>query len=215
VRLRLFSSLALVAASSLWLGAISPSLLPPPRVVVFPLTVNGNAQKDAGDRLAVMFAQQLADNGVKVVPPAPETKRADFLTAARKLNCDYYVTGFITPLGAEVSVVEQVVSTASGTVIASNSAQFLTYADANGQGAVLAKAIFGHAERALASLETPVGAPTPTPRESPEASLSSFGGLFRHRAKPKPQPSPSASGEAPAVATPVPTPTATGIKLEP
>lgn len=215
MRLRLLSSLALVAASTLFLGAISHSLLPTPRVVVFPLTVNGDAQKDAGDRLAVMFAQQLADNGLKVVPPAPETKRADFLTAARKLGCDYYVTGFITPLGPEVSVVEQVVSTASGTIIASNSAQFLTYADANGQGSLLAKAIFSHAERALASLETPVGAPTPTPRESPEASLSSFGGLFKHRARPKPAPSPSASAEEAPAAAVAPSPTATGVHLQP
>ena len=213
MRLRLLSLLALVAASTLWLGAISHSLLPTPRVVVFPLTVNGNAQKDSGDRLAVMFAQQLADNGIMVVPPAPETKRVDFLTAARKLNCDYYVTGFITPLGAEVSVVEQVVSTASGTIVASNSAQFLTYADANGQGAVLAKAIYSHAERALASLETPVGAPTPTPKESPEANLNGLGGLFKHHPKSRPSPNPSASAEE--VPAAVPSPTATGVRMQP
>ena len=164
-----------------------------------------------------MFAQQLADNGIKVVPPAPETKRSDFLTAARKLDCDYYVTGFITPLGAEVSVVEQVVSTSSGTVVASNSAQFLTYADASGQGTILAKAIFGHAERALASLESPPPATTPVPKESqPEANLSNLGGLFKHRAKPQPAPSASPSSQpfSPASVA-APSPTATGIHLQP
>jgi hypothetical protein len=220
VRVRIFSSLALLGSSIAWLGAISPSFLPPPRVVVFPLTVNGDAQKDAGERLAVLFAQQLADNGIKVVPPVPETPRSEFLTAARKLGCDYYVTGFLTPLGAEVSVVEQVVSTTSGTIVASNSAQFLTYSDASGQGAILAKAIFSHAERALASLEENAPAATPVPKESePEANLNMLGNIFKHKPKPKPSPTATPSGAAP-VATPVvpaaaPSPTATGVHLTP
>lgn len=207
----MYMALALLSASVCWLGAISPSLLPPPLVVVYPLTVNGDAQKDSGERLAVMFAQQLADNGIKVVPPVPGTQRADFLTSARKLGCDYYITGFITPLGAEVSVVEQVVSTSSGTVVASNSVQFLTYSDANGQGALLGQMIHEHAERALASLqENPHPSATAEPKDSPEANLSKLGGLFKR--KPKPTPSPSAPPDA--GPTPTPTPTATGVTLQ-
>lgn len=220
MRLPLVSSLALLVASIFLLGAFSHSLLPIPRVVVYPLTVNGDAQKDAGERLSVMFAQQLADNGIQVVPPDPGTQRAQFLIAARKLDCDYYITGFITPLGAEVSVVEQVVSTASGTIVASNSAQFLTYADANGQGSLLAKAIFNHAERALASLESPPPASTPEPKESqPEANLSNLGGLFKRRSKGQPAPTASPSSAvgpaAGAGAVPSPAPTATGVQMPP
>jgi len=214
VRFRVFTALALVSASICWLGAISPSLLPPPLVVVYPLTVNGDAQKDSGERLAVMFAQQLSDNGIKVVPPVPGTERPDFLIAARKLGCDYYITGFITPLGAEVSVVEQIVSTSSGTVVASNSVQFLTYSDANGQGALLGQMIHEHAERALASLqENPQPSATAEPKDSPEASLNKLGGLFRRRAKATPAPttSPDETASGP---TPTPSPTATGITIQ-
>src|SRR5208282_4396324 len=108
----------------------------------------------------------------------------DFLINARALGCDYYVTGFVTPLGAEVSVVEQVVSTISGTVVASNSVQFLTYADANGQGALLAAMIQQHAERALASLqENPQPSSTPVPTGTDQANLNKLGGLFHHKAK--------------------------------
>jgi hypothetical protein len=218
VRQRLFLSLALLSASVLWLGAISTSLLPPPLVVVFPLTVNGDAQKDSGERLAVMFAQQLSDNGVKVVPPVPGTERTDFLTSARKLGCDYYITGFITPLGAEVSVVEQIVSTSSGTVIASNSVQFLTYSDANGQGALLGEMIHEHAERALASLqENPPPSATPEPKDSPEANLKQLGGLFKKKkGAPAASASPTANqNDVGGGSTPVPTPTVTGIMLTP
>jgi len=54
--------------------------------------------------------------------------------AARRLAADYYVAGFISPLGEGVSVVEQVVGTGSGIVLFSSSAQLSTYADAAGQG---------------------------------------------------------------------------------
>jgi len=211
---RRFLSLALLAASVLWLGAVYKSLLPPPLVVVFPLTVNGDVQKDSGERLAVMFAQQLSESGIKVVPPVPGTQRADYLTAARKLGCDYYVTGFVTPLGSEVSVVEQVVSTLSGTVVASNSVQFLTYGDAAGQGALLATMIQQHAERIFAALqENPQPSATPAPKESePEANLSKLGGLFKGRkGKGNATPAPSAVPQSDTTAAPSPSPTATGV----
>ena len=164
-----------------------------------------------------MFAQQLSDSGIKVVPPTPGTQRTDFLTSARKLGCDYYVTGFVTPLGAEVSVVEQVVSTSSGTVVASNSVQFLTYADAAGQGALLAQMIQSHAERALANLqENPQPSATPEPKGSDQATLNKLGGLFHHKGKGTPAPSASpaaASADAIATTAPAPTPTATGVKM--
>ena len=185
-------SVALLAAGILCLGA-SPSFFPPPRVVVFPFTVNGDAQEDAGDRLAVIFAQQMSDSGVHVVAPVPGTQRSAYLTEARKLNCDYYITGFITPVGAEVTVVEQVVSTTSGTVIASNSAQLLTYADASGQGELLASLVKRHAERALAPLnDTAAAAQTPEPKSSgAETSLSKLGNIFKRKPKVAPSTSPS------------------------
>jgi len=160
-----------------------------------------------------MFAQQLADNGIKVVPPVPGTKRTDFLISARKLGCDYYITGFITPLGAEVSVVEQVVSTLSGTVIASNSVQFLTYADANGQGALLGQMIHDHAERALASLQAnPQPSATVEPKESPGENLEKLRGLFKKRAKAAP--APTIPPDQAAGPTPTPSPTPTGITIQ-
>jgi len=140
----------------------------------------------------VLFAQQMSENGVQVVPPPPGTQRTDFLTAARKLGCDYYITGFLTPLGAEVTVVEQIVSTTSGTVIGSNSAELLTYADASGQGSLLANLVRRHAERALAPLNDNGVASTPEPKESgPQTSLSKLGNIFKRKSKAAPTATPS------------------------
>ncbi|MBV8354781.1 MAG: hypothetical protein JO101_05645 [Candidatus Eremiobacteraeota bacterium] len=170
----------LLLSAVVCLGA-APNLFPTASAVVYSLTVNGPADKDAGGRLAVLFAQQLADNGVRVVAPPLGTERKDYLEVARKLGVDYYVTGFITPLGPEVSVVEQIVSTVSGTVVFSNSAQMLTYADAGGQGAILATAIQKHAARALANLEAaPIPSASAAPEKTNEANLS---GLLKRKPK--------------------------------
>lgn len=202
-----------VAASIVWLGAapIQPAAL----VVVFPLQVNGDADREAGSRLSVILAQQLAENGIAVRPAPPGTQRVAFLDVARSLGVDYYVTGFMTPIGNEVSVVEQVVSTVSGTVVFSNTAQLLTYADAAGQGALLAGAIARHAGRVQAQVEAPPkAAATPEPSKTNEANLT---GLFRRKPKAKAtdaavaQATGAAATDAPvpvAAATPSPSPTA-------
>ena len=197
VRSRLLITLALLLASVAWLGATPPlNIVQTPLVVVFPLTVNGDADKNSGDRLATLFAQQMAENGVKVIPPPPGTERKDFLEHRPLLGCDYYVSGFITPLGQEVTVVEQLVSTISGTVIFSNSAEMVTYSDASGQGVVLASAAIRHAGRGLASLGEPPPAATKEPAtDKDEANLGGLAALFKRKPKAKPSTEPSATAE--------------------
>ncbi|HWT06366.1 MAG TPA: hypothetical protein VN224_11460, partial [Xanthomonadales bacterium] len=104
----------LVAFLGLPLLAATPptSFLIKPVVVVFPFTANGSTiDREASSRLATIIATQMADTKqINVIPPPPGTERKDYLTVARQHNADYYVTGFISPIGTGVSVVEQVVS---------------------------------------------------------------------------------------------------------
>lgn len=170
-------SLSLLAVALL--GANAPVLLNAPSVVVYPLQSNGSElDKEAGSRIAVMIASQMSNmGGVSVKPPPPGTDQHDYLTTARKLGVDYYVSGFVTPLGNQVSAVEQIVSTASGSVVWSNTALLSTYGDAQGQGAALHDAIIAHAGRAFASLDAGAqAAPPPNPAaESKEANLQILG----------------------------------------
>jgi hypothetical protein len=162
-----------------FLGAApSSTLLAKPNVIVYPFSATGaSIDREAGSRLATILAEQMADTGkVKVIPPPPGTERTDYLKVALANNADYYVTGYITPLGDAVAVVEQVVSTSTGIVVFSQTAQLKTYNDAAGQGQDLGNLIASHANRGLAALGTPPPQTSPTPASTsgPQANLTSL-----------------------------------------
>ncbi len=202
---------AFVAALPL-LGAIN-DVPDAPVVVVYPLTATGNVPKGVGENLATAIGSDLASlGGVVVRPYTPGTQRTDYLVAAQKEGADYYVTGFLTPLGSEMSLVEQVVSTRSGSIVYSTTAFARTYADAIGPVPTLRDAIVHHAGRGFAQLDAP---PPPPPSAEPIGSNGridiSKALKRRHKGKASPAPSPSASavassspGAAPTAATPPP-----------
>lgn len=195
-------ALALVLLASGLLGAATPSG-PPPVVVVYPLTVGGDTEREAGGRIGVLYATRLAElGGITVKPPTPGTARAQFLERARGQSADYYVTGFLTPLGNDVSVVNQIVSTASGIVVWSDTVQIRTYAEAAGQAELIRAAILRHAGRSLAALDA-VAAPTGAPSAQPSGKNdSNISGLFRGRKRPGPNSSaPTPSGQTPGAPT--------------
>ena len=180
-------------------GAISA--LPPPVVVVYPLTASGGADPETGASIAVTIAQRLSVGGTILVKPYPPgTQRADFRNAASALGADYYISGFLTPLGDQTSMVTQVVSVASGTVITSSTAFVRTYADAAAQAESLHDAILRHAGRALASLDAPPRqTPAPNPSEKNEANIS---GLFKKKKKSAPAATPTPVGASDATSAP-------------
>ncbi len=170
-----------VNALRLWLVAVLAALpllgaselgLAAPVVVVYPLTVTGSvASADTGSSVATAIANKLVElGGITVKPYVAGTPRQQYLTAAVAQDADYYITGYITPLGSEVSVVEQVVSTRSGSIVYSTTAFARTYADAVGPTDLLREAILHHAGRGMASLNAPPPSPSP-------AALGSNGGV--------------------------------------
>lgn len=152
-------------------------------MVVYPFTSNGTViDREASSRLATMIASQMATTGkVAVTPPPPGTERKDFLTVARGANADYYLTGYISPLGNGVSLVEQVVSTTTGIVVYSTTAQLESYADAAGQGDNLASIISQHANRGLTAIGTAPPAPSPTP--AGQEAQANLGKIFARKKK--------------------------------
>ncbi|HTW83635.1 MAG TPA: hypothetical protein VMD91_06175 [Candidatus Sulfotelmatobacter sp.] len=175
----------LAASFGLPLLAAGPSsiLTNKPVVMVFPFTPNGSSiDREAVASLAVLLAQQMANTGkVSVVPAPPGTDRPAYLEAARKGAADYYVAGFISPLGNGASLVEQVVSTSTGIVVFSHSAQINTVADAASEGVDLADWLGIYSNRAFADVGTPPPAPTAAPTAGNEANLSGLTKLFHKR----------------------------------
>jgi hypothetical protein len=153
-----------LAALALPLLGAALSAFPQPVVVVYPLTVTGPTAAEAGSNLAVLLSSKMiALGGVTVKPYPPGTDRPQFLDAALKVGADYYVTGYLTPVGDEVSLVVQVVSTHSGSIVFSNTAMVRTYTEAAGQADVLRDAIVRHAGRSFAAIDEPPPAPSDSP----------------------------------------------------
>lgn len=210
----LFALLAPLVVLPLGAGAQSSGLALKPSVMVYPFSANGSTlDREASSRLATIIATQMANTGrVSVIAAPPGTERKDYLTAARRAGADYYVAGFISPLGDGVSVVEQVVGTGSGIVLYSNTAQLSTYADAAGQGDNLALFVAQHANRGLAAIGTPPPAPSPSAQPT-QAAQANLGKLFGRRRRATPTPKPSARptpllSTAPAAVAAVPVPLA-------
>src|SRR5947209_16837435 len=106
--------------------APTPAVTPTPALpvlIIYPFQVNGDADKTSGAKLAALFAGQMQTAGGLAIKPLATTvgiARADYLTNAIKSGADYYVSGYLTPLGDEVALVEQVVSTSSGAIVWAN-----------------------------------------------------------------------------------------------
>jgi hypothetical protein len=172
----------LVAALALPLLGAAPSTFPPPVVVIYPLTQTSGVAAEEGSNIAILLATKITElGGVTVKPPTPGTERAKFLENALSQDADYYITGFLTPLGTEISMITQVVSTRSGSVVYSTSISAKTYADAEGQADLLHAAILRHAGRALAALDAPPPEPSGTPAPNPSAKGVDLTKALRHR----------------------------------
>jgi hypothetical protein len=175
------------------LGA-DPDPFPAPVVVVYPLTSTGGTPADVGGNIAILLSTKLSQlGGLTVKPYTPGTERAQYLNAAIQAGADYYITGFLTPVGSDVSMIAQVVSTHSGSIVFSTTAVVHTYGDVVGQGDDLRAAILRHAGRGLPAVD-----PNAVGRGTPAPSAGTGGGVnltrvLGHHDRNAPAPSPSAA----------------------
>jgi hypothetical protein len=216
VRRSVVALFAVLFAFPLLAAAPATSVLATPNLIVYPFSANGSdVSREAGSRLAITIATQIANlGGVNVKPATPGVERHNYLDAARSAGADYYIAGYVTPLGDGVSVVEQLVSTLTGIVVYSNTAQVRTYGDAAGQGDVLREALLRHQTRnlgAYAARPPPANAPTaaPAPGTAAQANLGRlFGRKQQHGAAPAARAT-AAPSAARATAAPSASPAAT------
>jgi hypothetical protein len=190
------------------LGVDSP--FPSPVVVVYPLTGTGGTPADVGGNVAILLSTKLAQlGGLTVKPYTPGTERAQFLSSAVKAGADYYITGYLAPVGPEVSLIAQVVSTHSGSIVYSTSSVVRTYGDVIGQADVLREAILRHAGRGFPAVDQPAAVQTGTPVPSATNGVNLTRALGRHeRNSSTPAPSAAPSNAALGFAPPASSPTA-------
>ncbi len=164
-----------------------------PLVVVFAFDTSTDIKPGTGQNAAQIFVQQMnADGGVDAIQAPASVKRVDYLTYAHGLSADYYVAGYMTPLGNGVSLVEQVVSTRSGAIVYGQTAQIESFQDATAQATAIRDGIVSLEQQLSDAYSGAQTTSTATPMANNQANLSKgisgLAGLFKRKAKQTPAP---------------------------
>lgn len=172
-------------------SAAAPRALP--LIVVFPFGTSTDLKPGVGQNAAQLFVQQMnADGGIDAIAAASSVKRTDFLKYAQGVDADYYISGYMTPLGNGVSLVEQVVSTRSGTIVYGQTAQIESFQDATAQATIIHDGILTLEKQTADAYNGAQAQATATPMAKNQANLSKglagLAGLFKHKAKETPAP---------------------------
>ena len=153
------------------------TLLPQATLVIFPFTPATGADPTSGLEYSKQLGAAItALGGVKVVMADTATAPADYLHTAKAAGGDYYLMGHIAPpLNNTLAVIEQVVSTRSGTVVWSDTAHVSSDDDVEAQAPAVKNAVASYAARGYASIlnATPgpvrTVPPTPAPKRVAKA----------------------------------------------
>jgi hypothetical protein len=175
---------------------LPPFLSQAPAIVVYPFDVQGGVDPRVGMAIAQIFSQQMIAAGQITVLPVPEhVARPDFQNYARDQHADFYIGGYVTPIGAVASVVEQVVSVDSGVILFSQTADVTSVADVASQALQARAQILAFVGRGTQNIESQSNN-TPAPTSSNGAQMK-IGGLssivdsvFHHKGGASPTPAP-------------------------
>ena len=204
--LLLCSSVALLAATPV-APASTPTPLPlltpapaatagigTPVVLVYPFDVQGGLDQKIGAAMAQITGQAMsAPGGVTVLPVPTGVTRANFLANAKAFKADYYISGYVTPVGEIAAVVIQLVAVDSGIIIYSQTAQVATVGDVASQAlverdAILVNAHPGNRQNVSTANETPA----PTSTNGANMKIGGLSGIvdsvFGKHGKPTPKP---------------------------
>jgi hypothetical protein len=158
-----------------------------PVVVVYPFDVQTGADPRIGTAIADILAQEMVAAGGITVPPVPQgVKRTDFLENARAARADFYISGYVTPVGDSAAVVEQVVSVDSGVILFSQTAQVSSVADVASQSLLARSQILAFVGRGTENVETqPSNTPAPTSTNGAQVPIQGIGNIvnsvFKHK----------------------------------
>jgi len=199
ISLRRLLAPALLCSSLLFAVAASP---PPgieaaPAVLVYPFDVETGSDPRIGYAIAQILAHEMiAAGGLTVLPVPQGVQRSNFLDNARAAHADFYISGYVTPIGDRASVVEQVVSVDSGVILFSQTAQVSTVADVASQSLLAREQILAFVGRGTQSVETqPANTPAPTSTNGAAVPIQGIGNIvnevFKHKGGATHSPSPA------------------------
>lgn len=162
-----------------------------PTVVIYPFETPSDLDPRTGRAIAQIYSQVLSESGgLKVLAIPSNIKREDWTKFAHSEHADYYVSGFVQPIGNIAAIVARVVDVSSEIAIFSQTTEIQNVPDVAAQALNTRTVIMQAAgvDRPQQVVQSTTKA-TPTPRNTEGASynvnsvLSGVGGLFKRGSK--------------------------------
>ncbi len=154
-----------------------------PTVLIYPFDAAGGLDAKVGTQIAAIFSREFTTAGrVNVLPVPTGIQRANLLTNARARKADYYITGYVTPIGDSISVVVQVVSVQSGVIVFAQTAQVYGVNDARSVALDSHEAVLQLSGTSVSVTTTESATAAPSAEASNGAQFS-LGHLFSHHGR--------------------------------
>lgn len=151
-----------------------------PTVLIYPFDTASGMDSKLGRQVAQLFSQEFLTLGhVSVLPVPSGVQRSQFLNNARTHSADYYISGYLTPIGAGAAIVVQVVSVQSGVIIDAQSAQLYGVNDAVSVALNIHERMmqYSGAEESITTTESATAAPSPVATHGAQYNINNiFGG---------------------------------------
>ncbi len=158
-------------------------------VLVYPFDTAGEMSPKVGVEIANIFTAEFKTLGSFNMLPVPtNVQRSNFLVNAHAQKADYYIAGYVTPIGQSVAVVTQLVGVESGVILYSQTQEIYGVNDAASLALQCHDALLqiSGTKVSVTTTEAPTGAPSAAP--TAHGANFNVSHLFSHRAAPTTRP---------------------------
>ncbi len=158
-----------------------------PTVLVYPFETPSDLDNRYGTAVAKIYDQVLTETGgLKILPSPANIKREDYAKVARVQHADYYISGYIQPIGSRAAIVMQIVDVQSDIAVYAQTTQVESVPDVASQALYARSVILQHSGIESTQIATVKQTPTPSATQGASVSITSvLGDLFKGKGKGK------------------------------
>ncbi|MDE2483095.1 MAG: hypothetical protein KGN02_13015 [bacterium] len=168
-----------------------------PKVLVYVFDSPSDLDPKYGTAVAQVYDQVFTQvGGVTVLPTPQKIKREDYAKFAHSKGADYYISGYLQPIGDGVAIVSQIYDVNNEISVYSQTTQVTSMQDVGSQALSARQIILQAAGIDHPTIAAPQQSPTPSATAGASVSITNvLGNLFKGHAKSTPAPTEAPSAK--------------------
>lgn len=158
-----------------------------PSVMVYPFEVPSDIDAKMGQAIAQVYQQVLVQSGgLTVLAPTTPIKREDYAKYAFAQKADYYISGYVQPIGNAASIVANIVDAKTALAVYSVTTHVESVNEVASQAIAMRGIIFQAAGIDRPQITTTASTPAPTSSEGASVNVGNvLSNIFKGRGKGK------------------------------